>query len=522
MKKLFLTAFLILIIVIGFALVSSTHFCIAQSENAAVAKISGYILDFNGHGIAGAEIIFGVPLIIPSVHSDYSGHYVISAPAGIYHINVWPPFNSNFIYYDEPALVVGSGSDITKNITLIPGYKVSGYIADSSGTPVSGAIVGLNLFTSGYYSNYLGYYFVSAPAGTYKLTATPKIGPNFTVFSENNFVVNGNVVRNITVSIPAATPAPTPTATPASSQTPTPTSTPNATSSPTLSPSQTPTTSPSATPSPTNSTSPSLTPTPTNTSNPMPTPSPTSTPTLPSTLISIAANVQIPEVGTTVNVNGRLSDKNGNPLKDKIVILSCAVEGSASWFQMGSGKTNAAGEYSIQWVVGASGTFTLKTEWSGDADNPAAQNSTTLSFLPYQNQKVFFFESNSTVTGLSFNSTSLRLEFSVSGPDGTKGCTKATIAKTLAPNFTGITVYLDGKKLNSIVTSSNDYWIVAFSYSHSIHQITINLSEDAQVSAAPETPVPEFPSWLVLVAIAVLTTIASLFIRKRYSSLSKG
>lgn len=206
------------------------------------------------------------------------------------------------------------------------------------------------------------------------------------------------------------------------------------------------------------------------------------------------------------------------------MILSYAVGGSASWFQIGSGETNAAGEYSIQWGIEASGSFALKAEWGGDADYLGSSNSTTLTVLPYQNQQVFYVESNSTVTGLDFNSTSLTLGFTVSGPTGTIGYTKVTVAKTLAPNFTRIAVFLDGKEINFTVSSSNDYWIITFTYFHSTHQVTINLSEDAEKST---TPVPEFPSWLVLVAlvlvaVVVSATIVFMFTRKKPTASPKA
>jgi hypothetical protein len=135
--KSLLATFLIAITVIGFSLAGLTRLSLAQ--DFASFKISGYILDSNGQGIGGANIIFNVPDIVPSVISDSSGYYVISAPAGTYHVNVWPPFDSNYIYYGEPGFVVES--NMNKNITLDSGYKVSGYITDSSGAPVIGASV---------------------------------------------------------------------------------------------------------------------------------------------------------------------------------------------------------------------------------------------------------------------------------------------------------------------------------------------------------------------------------------------
>jgi outer membrane protein assembly factor BamB len=175
-----------------------------NTQPAASYEISGYILDENGNGIEGAHIIFNVPDIVPSVTSGASGFYSISAPAGTYHVNVWPPFDSNYINYDEPSFVVGA--DMTKNITLQSGYKVSGYISDSLGNPVVGAVVLLDNYGSGWFSNSAGYYFLNVPAGTYTINAHPRTGDyysgpttDFPTYYEYNFTVNSDTVKNITV-----------------------------------------------------------------------------------------------------------------------------------------------------------------------------------------------------------------------------------------------------------------------------------------------------------------------------------
>ena len=200
-SRSFLSAFLISILMCGLVFVSVVRVDTAQGSGEPFS-ISGYILDSDGNGVAGANIIFNVPDIVPSVYSDASGYYLISAPAGTYHVNVWPPFDSNYIYYDEPAFVVDS--DVTKNITLNSGYKVSGYITDLSGAPVVKAVVSLNNFLCGWYSTYSGYYFVTAPAGTYTLNARPANGPqdvtDFSPYSESNVIVNSNFEKNITVN----------------------------------------------------------------------------------------------------------------------------------------------------------------------------------------------------------------------------------------------------------------------------------------------------------------------------------
>lgn len=69
--------------------------------------------------------------------------------------------------------------------------------------------------------------------------------------------------------------------------------------------------------------------------NNSPTPSPTPSPpsNVPQTQISISAEALSTAVGSAVNINGRLSDSNGNPLQGKSVTLSYAVAGSTLGFR---------------------------------------------------------------------------------------------------------------------------------------------------------------------------------------------
>jgi hypothetical protein len=84
----------------------------------------------------------------------------------------------------------------------------------------------------------------------------------------------------------------------------------------------------------------------------------------------------------------------------------------------------------------------------------------------------FSIESNSTISNLFFNSTNSQLSFTVSGPSGTTGFAKVTIAKTLMPKG-NLQVYMDGNPISSSEDSNGSYWIVTFTYHHSTHQVTI-------------------------------------------------
>jgi len=191
----------------------------AQSERF---KISGYVLDSNGYGIPNADVIFNAPSIVPGVFTDTSGYYETYGPSGTYHLNVWPPYNSNYINYDQAGFTVVS--DFTKNMTLQTAFKISGYVINSIGTPMVGAAVLFKtisgVYGSGYFTTNSGYYFINVPAGTYTIDAHPQttFNPSYTgqctpfpTYYEYNFAVSENLNKNITVggAEPTATPTPT-------------------------------------------------------------------------------------------------------------------------------------------------------------------------------------------------------------------------------------------------------------------------------------------------------------------------
>jgi hypothetical protein len=273
---------------------------------------------------------------VPSVWSDSSGYYAIYAPAGKYHISVWPPFDSHFINYDEEEYTVTS--DATKNITLNSGYKVSGYITNTLGEPVKDGIVSLNNYLSGWFSKDSGYYFVCVPAGTYKLTANPRSGyHHFSNYYESNFVVNGDLVKNITVTMADNT-------------------------------------------------------------SPNPTPEPTPTPIPNQAWVSISLDAKSSSVGSTINVRGRLTDYEGHPIPNQSIRLAYAETNNLqSWVTIGSALTEPTGEYDIPWVIGFPGNFLLKVEWIID-NFPRAFNTTSVGFTPNEGIDSLKLESDSTIS----------------------------------------------------------------------------------------------------------------------------
>ena len=234
-----------------------------------------------------------------------------------------------------------------------------------------------------------------------------------------------------------------------------------------------------------------------------------------STSISIAADVPSMFVGFTVEVSGVLSDAYGNALCNETVLLYYTFPEYGSWIPITSDTTNEFGEYDINWIPSATGSFTLKAEWKGNATHSGSSAFLSLSTAPYKNERVFSVASNSTVSAFAFNSTSLELSFRVSGLDGSTGYVELTVAKSIVADVADIRVFLDGRELAYSASSSGDSWLLVFTYAHSTHDVAISFG----VQSEPATTEPLLMGWvsaaLIASAAAVSSGLVAYILRRR-------
>ena len=229
------------------------------------------------------------------------------------------------------------------------------------------------------------------------------------------------------------------------------------------------------------------------------------------TSISISTDCSSTIVGFGVNVTGMLADEYGNALKNENVVLYYTFGGLGTWAPITSDITDNHGNYFVTWIPTATGYFTIKVEWAGNATHLGASSTVALSTLPYQNQYVFTVESNSTISDLTFNSNSNKLSFVADGENGTTGYTRVTIAKSLIMDVTKIKVLVDGLEYNYTVTELNDSWVLLFTYDHSVHQVEVDL----------QAAIPEFPSFLMVALFMIGTVLAVIAYKKRAKSNSQ-
>ena len=220
--------------------------------------------------------------------------------------------------------------------------------------------------------------------------------------------------------------------------------------------------------------------------------------------ISLSAIPTSASLGSPVTLSGRLYDSNGRSLQNKTVVLTDTFEGYGSWIPISSDITDDDGTYRILWANTATGTFTIRAEWVGNATISKLTNTTTLSVLPLDSGSLIYVESNSNVSGLNFNSSSNSLRFGVSEPSGTAGYARVTLPKTLPGDSSNINVFLDGAPQNYSSSSNQNALTLMFNYSPSAHQIVISL-----VNSIPEFQYSLLLPLLLLTPAAMLGAVLS-------------
>jgi hypothetical protein len=216
----------------------------------------------------------------------------------------------------------------------------------------------------------------------------------------------------------------------------------------------------------------------------LPTPTPTPLPSKADSTIDVSCKSTTAYYGFKVEINGNLST-NRTPISGAPILLSYSVTEGSSWENLTLVYTGSDGGFLAIWMPSVSGNYLIKARWEGSLTTNAASTIVSLALAPYAEQNVFSVISNSTVSTLAFNSTSDKLSFIVTGPSGTFGFVDVGIAKSLISNIANLQVYVDGVNLNYTITSTSDSYFLHFNYTHSSHNVTINLGENVPPSPSP-------------------------------------
>jgi hypothetical protein len=172
-------------------------------------------------------------------------------------------------------------------------------------------------------------------------------------------------------------------------------------------------------------------------------------------------------------------------------------------------NTGSDGGFSVEWLPSVTGNYLINATYAGDAAHSRASTVVNLAIMPYKSrdaQDVFSVASNSTVSGLAFNSTSQELSFTVTGSSGTTGYVDVYIAKTLINNIGQVKAYVNNNAVNYTATQIDDSWLLHFTYQHSTHTVVISLGT---VITRPDQKATE-NYWIYALLVAIVILVVSL------------
>ena len=199
------------------------------------------------------------------------------------------------------------------------------------------------------------------------------------------------------------------------------------------------------------------------------------------TNLSIHLSSSTSDVGLKVAISGSLTS-NGVELPYLPVLLSYSVTDGKTWNEISLANTGSDGSYSVVWIPSATAEYIVKATWAGNSTIQGATAIVNLRVVSFNENSIFFVESNSTLSSLTFDSTNSVLSFSVSGSEETKGFTRLTIGKNLISNLNTVEVTINGIPIEYITSSFEDSWILYFTYSHSTHEVSVFLGKSSFLS----------------------------------------
>ena len=209
----------------------------------------------------------------------------------------------------------------------------------------------------------------------------------------------------------------------------------------------------------------------------LPTPEPTPTSNNSSTpKLETSLNVNCQSSTTysnfKVNIQGTLTSNNAG-LSDSSIQLSYSVDGGNSWTPLTFLSTDDTGAFQAVWTPLVTGNYYLNATYEGNSEFSPASTIVHFAVLPVEDTSVFSVASNSTVTALTFNSTSQELSFKVSGETGTTGYVNVYISKSLMNDTSRLRVYLDDEELLQPVYSIYRRFVACLLYLSPQHPFSI-------------------------------------------------
>lgn len=218
-----------------------------------------------------------------------------------------------------------------------------------------------------------------------------------------------------------------------------------------------------------------------------------------------------------VQIKGNLAF-NETGISGEPILLSYSVNGGKSWIDLSLVQTASDGSYYAEWRPSATGYYLLKAAYEGNEKYSAT--TATVNFLvePYQEQNVFSVNSNSTLTGFSFNSDTRDLSFSVSGESGTTGYVYVNIPKSLISDISTIKVCLDENQIDYSIQSQGEGWLLYFTYHHSTHLVDINLGSTNPLAYAEILGLNSVETLTITVMgilVTIIVLVAFLALRKK-------
>ena len=181
------------------------------------------------------------------------------------------------------------------------------------------------------------------------------------------------------------------------------------------------------------------------------------------TALSLMLSLPATPVGLSVTLSGSLYGLNG-PIVGAAVFLSYNVQGTNTWTILTSSQTNSTGLYLAEWIPQATGNFTLKASWSGDAvqDPVDVEASLTSLVSPRTGTGAIWISSPTHAVGSSFNSTTRTLTFTLSPPVLAGTSMALYVPKTLVGNQPNGPLTIGGNSVSYSVKDAGSAWVISF------------------------------------------------------------